>query len=127
MQWAITYSWFPFRVLQTFYALKIEDIGIGTLNTARLQTVVVEIEMMLGGTGGHLIGRSYHLLVVAIEKVDLKALDTHISIMLHHRLSNLDATLGVVANQVTPTRPENYTHAFLFSIGDQSGEVNFWA
>ena len=83
--------------------------------------------MMLGGTGGHLIGRSYHLLVVAIEKVDLKAFNAHISIMLHHRLGNLDATLGVVANQVTPTRPENYTHAFLFSIGDQSGEGYFWA
>ena len=55
VQRSVTGTGFPLGILQTFHAFEVKDVGIGTLDAERLQTVIVEIEMMLGGTGSYLV------------------------------------------------------------------------
>ena len=81
--------------------------------------------MMTGRTGSYLIGRGDGLLVVAVEEVNLKALDAHIGIVFHHSIRYSDVTQRIAANQVTPTRPQDDAHALLFAIGYQALQVDF--
>ena len=56
VQWSVTSARFPLGILQAFHAFEVKDVRIGTLDAERFQTVIVKIEMMLGGAGGYLIG-----------------------------------------------------------------------
>ena len=74
--------------------------------------------MMTGCTGSYLIGRGDGLLVVAVEEVNLKALDAHIGIVFHHSIRYSDVTQRIAAYEVTPAGPQDDAHTFLLAIGN---------
>ena len=102
VQWSITHTWLPFRILQSLHTFKVEDVRISPLDTEGFQTVIVEIEVILGGTLSHLIGRGDNLLVVTIKEIYLETLDAHIGIVLHHSFRRGNTSQRIATYQIAP-------------------------
>ena len=79
---------------------------------------------MAGGAVGNPVGRGDDLLVVAVEEVDLEALDAHVGIVLHHGLGDGAVAERVAADEVAPAGPEDDAHALLLAVGDQALQVD---
>ena len=124
MEGTIPYSGLPLGVLQTLDALEVQDVGIGALDAEGLQAMIVEDEVMAGGARSHQVGRGDDLLVVAVEEIDLEALDAHVGIVLHRGINGGGASQRIVANHVTPTGPEDDAHALVLAIGDKVRDVD---
>ena len=58
-----------------------------------------------------------HLLVIAVHKVNLETLDTHLGVVFHHALH--------IAVQRPVTSPKHDTHATLFGVVAQMLHINF--
>ena len=122
---ALVVARFPLRVLHAFHPLEVDDVRKGTLDARGLQSVVVDDELVAGSCLGNAIAGTYDLLVVAIEEVDLEALDAHVGIVLHDRLELSHGGVGVVAHHVAPAAPQDDAHAAFTSVGHQLGYVDF--
>ena len=107
----------PAHVLQTVYALVVQDVGIGAVEAVRLERAVeVEHQMIFGGGLRGLGVEVEHQLVVAVHEVDLEALHAHLGVVLADMLHV--AGKGVIAG------PENDADPLALGVGEQLLEVD---
>lgn len=79
--------------------------------------VHVEEQAVFGGRFREAVGEIGDLLVVAVEEIDLEALDPHLRVVL--------ADAFEVAFRGIETGPEDDAHAAFLAVGDQFGQVDF--
>ena len=107
----------PLHLLQPEDALEVEHVGIGALDSRGLVVAVhVEEQAVFGGRFREAVGEIGDLLVVAVEEIDLEALDAHLRVVF--------ADAFEVAFRGIETGPEDDAHAAFLAVGDQFGQVD---
>ena len=106
----------PLGLLLSVDTLKVDDIGIGAVESGGLVGAVeVDEQVVLGGHLGGTVVEVYDARVVAVDEVDLEALDSHLRVVLAHALHVL--VEGIVAG------PEDHADALGLAIVYDSLDV----
>ena len=108
----------PFCFFHTEATLKIDDIGISSVNTCWfVDAVIVEHEVVLCTNLSNAVYHFHTFLVVSVEKIHLETCNSHVGICL--------ANLFKIVVEDIKDSPKNDSHTFLFSIRYKLRQIQF--